>query len=75
MSYELKKMLICDLVKQEAAALAATQVAFVLQSGQRRGLQFTVAPAHAVVAPVPPQEPAWFISDGMLSSIFSGNQW
>ncbi|KAJ9709306.1 hypothetical protein PVL29_000996 [Vitis rotundifolia] len=41
--------------RQEAAALAATQVAFVLQSGQRRGLQFTVAPAHAVA---PPQEPA-----------------
>ena len=49
------KILTCDLVKQEAAALAATQVAFVLQSGQRRGLQFTVAPAHAVA---PPQEPA-----------------
>ncbi|KAJ4711340.1 RING/FYVE/PHD zinc finger superfamily protein [Melia azedarach] len=30
--------------RQEAAALAATQVAFVLQSGQRRGLQFTIAP-------------------------------
>ncbi|OAY50011.1 uncharacterized protein LOC110614298 [Manihot esculenta] len=29
--------------RQEAAALAATQVAFVLQSGQRRGLQFTIA--------------------------------
>lgn len=52
---KLMKILTCDLVKQEAAALAATQVAFVLQSGQRRGLQFTVAPAHAVA---PPQEPA-----------------
>ncbi|XP_028762080.1 uncharacterized protein LOC114720586 [Neltuma alba] len=31
--------------RQEAAALAATQVAFVLQSGQRRGLQFAIAPA------------------------------
>ncbi|KAG5059443.1 hypothetical protein GLYMA_01G047700v4 [Glycine max] len=30
--------------RQEAAALAATQVAFVLQSGQRRGLQFAIAP-------------------------------
>ncbi|XP_057530696.1 uncharacterized protein LOC130809084 [Amaranthus tricolor] len=30
--------------RQEAAALAATQVAFVLQSGQRRGLQFMIAP-------------------------------
>ncbi|KAH7515945.1 hypothetical protein FEM48_Zijuj10G0082100 [Ziziphus jujuba var. spinosa] len=29
--------------RQEAAALAATQVAFVLQSGQRRGLQFAIA--------------------------------
>ncbi|OMO82440.1 Zinc finger, RING-CH-type [Corchorus olitorius] len=29
--------------RQEAAALAATQVAFVLQSGQRRGMQFTIA--------------------------------
>ncbi|CAL1370636.1 unnamed protein product [Linum trigynum] len=29
--------------RQEAAALAATQVAFVLQSGQRHGLQFTIA--------------------------------
>ncbi|MCL7034046.1 hypothetical protein MKW94_023152 [Papaver nudicaule] len=30
--------------RQEAAALAATEVAFMLQSGQRRGLQFTIAP-------------------------------
>ncbi|KAK6922019.1 Protein of unknown function DUF3675 [Dillenia turbinata] len=30
--------------RQEAAALAATQVAFVLQSGQSRGLHFTIAP-------------------------------
>ncbi|KAL1317603.1 hypothetical protein HN51_069662 [Arachis hypogaea] len=30
--------------RQEAAALAATQVAFVLQSGQHRGLQFAIAP-------------------------------
>ncbi|KAK9935149.1 hypothetical protein M0R45_022261 [Rubus argutus] len=29
--------------RQEAAALAATQVAFVLQAGQHRGLQFAVA--------------------------------
>ncbi|KAK7317988.1 hypothetical protein RJT34_02671 [Clitoria ternatea] len=34
--------------RQEAAALAATQVAFVLQSGQRRGLQFAIAPGPAV---------------------------
>jgi len=37
------------MVKQEAAALAATQVAFVLQSGQRRGLQFAIAPGPATV--------------------------
>lgn len=29
--------------RQEAAALAATQVAFVLQSGQHRGVHFTIA--------------------------------
>ncbi|XVF85921.1 hypothetical protein PTKIN_Ptkin17bG0156600 [Pterospermum kingtungense] len=34
--------------RQEAAALAATQVAFVLQSGQRRGMHFTIASAPAV---------------------------
>ncbi|GKV00677.1 hypothetical protein SLEP1_g13331 [Rubroshorea leprosula] len=34
--------------QQEAAALAATQVAFVLQSGQHRGLQFTIASGPAV---------------------------
>ncbi|KAK2429058.1 hypothetical protein P8452_42800 [Trifolium repens] len=33
--------------RQEAAALAATQVAFVLNSGQRRGLHFAIAPAPA----------------------------
>ncbi|KAI3953885.1 hypothetical protein MKW98_017709 [Papaver atlanticum] len=37
--------------RQEAAALAATEVAFMLQSGQRRGLQFTIAP------PPPPPPP------------------
>ncbi|KAF9674449.1 hypothetical protein SADUNF_Sadunf10G0128400 [Salix dunnii] len=40
--------------RQEAAALAATQVAFVLQSGQQRGLQFTIAPGPTVT---PHQEP------------------
>ena len=34
--------------RQEAAALAATQVAFVLQSGQHRGLQFAIAQAPTV---------------------------
>ncbi|KAL2349244.1 hypothetical protein Fmac_003244 [Flemingia macrophylla] len=35
--------------RQEAAALAATQVAFVLQSGQRTGLQFAIAPGPPTV--------------------------
>eukprot|EP00268_Persea_americana_P068901 TRINITY_DN968_c0_g1_i1.p1 TRINITY_DN968_c0_g1~~TRINITY_DN968_c0_g1_i1.p1 ORF type:complete len:298 (-),score=63.06 TRINITY_DN968_c0_g1_i1:357-1250(-) len=35
--------------RQEAAAVAATEVAFVLQSGQRRGLQFTIAPGPGVI--------------------------
>ncbi|CAJ2645322.1 RING/FYVE/PHD zinc finger protein [Trifolium pratense] len=34
--------------RQEAAALAATQVAFVLQSGHHRGLQFAIAPAQTM---------------------------
>ncbi|KAF5443327.1 hypothetical protein F2P56_035890 [Juglans regia] len=40
--------------RQEAAALAATQVAFVLQHGQRRGLQFAIASGPTVT---PHQEP------------------
>ncbi|KAK6931240.1 Zinc finger, RING-CH-type [Dillenia turbinata] len=43
--------------RQEAAALAATQVAFVLQSGQRRGLHFTIAPGPRPMV-APRQEPA-----------------
>ncbi|EEF47864.1 uncharacterized protein LOC8263431 [Ricinus communis] len=46
--------------RQEAAALAATEVAFMLQAGQRRGLQFTIAPGLAVnphQAATPQQEP------------------
>ncbi|KAL6009206.1 hypothetical protein ACLOJK_022433 [Asimina triloba] len=43
-----------DSNKFEAAALAATDVAFVLQSGQRRGLQFTIAQGPAAT---PHQEP------------------
>lgn len=39
--------------RQEAAALAATQVAFVLQSGQRRGLQFAIASGRTAAVPVP----------------------
>ncbi|GAY36646.1 hypothetical protein CUMW_023570 [Citrus unshiu] len=42
--------------RQDAAALAATQVAFVLQSGQRRGLQFTIASGSNLTA-TQPQEP------------------
>ncbi|XAR50046.1 Ubiquitin--protein ligase [Bertholletia excelsa] len=34
--------------QEAAAALAATEVAFMVQAGQRRGLQFTVAPGPAV---------------------------
>ncbi|XP_068642806.1 uncharacterized protein [Aristolochia californica] len=40
--------------RQEAAALAATEVAFVLQSGQRRGLQFAITPSPVVT---PHQDP------------------
>ncbi|KAF5477041.1 hypothetical protein F2P56_003720 [Juglans regia] len=41
--------------RQEAAALAGTEVAaFMLQAGQRRGMQFTLAPGPAVI---PHQEP------------------
>ncbi|KAF3437687.1 hypothetical protein FNV43_RR20443 [Rhamnella rubrinervis] len=40
--------------RQEAAALAATEVAFMLQAGQRQGLQFTIAPGPAAT---PHQEP------------------
>lgn len=39
---------------QEAAALAATEVAFMLQAGQHRGLQFRIAPGPAAT---PHQEP------------------
>ncbi|GAB2297195.1 hypothetical protein Dimus_031308 [Dionaea muscipula] len=43
--------------RQEAAALAATQVAFVLQSGRHRGLHFTIAPPRppAVNSPLTPE--------------------
>ncbi|PON33457.1 Zinc finger, RING-CH-type [Parasponia andersonii] len=45
--------------RQEAAALAATQVAFVLQSGQRRGLQFAIASGRsAAPAPAAPAQPS-----------------
>ncbi|KAJ8760929.1 hypothetical protein K2173_021967 [Erythroxylum novogranatense] len=40
--------------RQEAAALAAAQVAFVVQAGQHRGLQFTIAPGPTAT---PHQEP------------------
>ncbi|XP_059655848.1 uncharacterized protein LOC132302876 [Cornus florida] len=44
--------------REEAAALAATQFAFVLQSGQSRGLQFTIASAPSVTPVTPHQETA-----------------
>ncbi|KAG0470128.1 hypothetical protein HPP92_016223 [Vanilla planifolia] len=40
--------------RQEAAALAAAEVAFILQSGQGRSLQFTIAPESPAT---PQQEP------------------
>lgn len=40
--------------RQEAAALAASEVAFILQSSQARGLQFTIAPESPAT---PQQEP------------------
>ncbi|XWS60541.1 hypothetical protein CRYUN_Cryun07bG0044500 [Craigia yunnanensis] len=40
--------------RQEAAALAATEVAFMIQEGQRRGVQVSIAPGPAVT---PHQEP------------------
>ncbi|XVF09067.1 hypothetical protein REPUB_Repub07fG0059100 [Reevesia pubescens] len=40
--------------RQEAAALAATEVAFMIQAGQHRGVQFTIAPGTAAT---PHQEP------------------
>ncbi|XP_010937150.1 uncharacterized protein [Elaeis guineensis] len=40
--------------RQEAAALAATEVAFILQSGEARGLQFTISPDSPTT---PQQEP------------------
>uniref|UniRef100_A0A2N9J769 RING-CH-type domain-containing protein n=1 Tax=Fagus sylvatica TaxID=28930 RepID=A0A2N9J769_FAGSY len=48
--------------RQEAAALAATEVAFMLQAGQHRALQFTIAPGPPMtIAPgsssTPHQEP------------------
>ncbi|XP_022738753.1 uncharacterized protein LOC111291342 isoform X2 [Durio zibethinus] len=40
--------------RQEAAAVAATEVAFLIQAGQRRGIQFNIAPGPAAT---PRQEP------------------
>lgn len=41
---------------QEAAALAATEVAFILQTGQGRGLHFTIAPESPTTPQQEPQE-------------------
>lgn len=49
-----------SLLNQEAAALAATEVAFMLQAGQRRSLQVTIAPGPGATphqAATPQQEP------------------
>ncbi|KAK2987832.1 hypothetical protein RJ640_010614 [Escallonia rubra] len=43
--------------RQDAAALAAAEVAFMLQAGQHRGLQVTIAPPPAA-APSTPMTPA-----------------
>lgn len=42
--------------RQEAAALAATEVAFILQTGQGRGLHFTIAPESPTTPQQEPQE-------------------
>ncbi|XP_047333089.1 uncharacterized protein LOC124936619 [Impatiens glandulifera] len=46
--------------RQEAAeALAASEVAYMIQAGQRRGLQFTIAPGPAIpTGAMPPPGPA-----------------
>ncbi|XP_071904079.1 uncharacterized protein [Coffea arabica] len=45
--------------RQEAAALAAAEVAFLLQAGQRRGIQVRIAPVPTPApAPVAANEPA-----------------
>lgn len=47
------------LLNQEAAALAAAEVAFLLQAGQRRGIQVRIAPVPTPApAPVAANEPA-----------------
>ncbi|KAJ8479351.1 hypothetical protein OPV22_023078 [Ensete ventricosum] len=42
--------------RQEAAAIAATEVAFILQTGQGRGLHFTIAPESPTTPQQEPQE-------------------
>ncbi|PWA78087.1 RING/FYVE/PHD zinc finger superfamily protein [Artemisia annua] len=53
--------------RQEAAALAASQIAFVLQAGQRRGLHFAIASAAPAPAPspAPAQAPATAVTPTM----------
>ncbi|KAG0543687.1 hypothetical protein BDA96_02G210600 [Sorghum bicolor] len=43
--------------RQEAAALAATEVAFILQSGQGRGVHFTIAPDSPATPQHEPPQP------------------
>ncbi|CAL5372397.1 unnamed protein product [Camellia sinensis] len=50
----------------EAAALAATEVAFMIQGAQRRGLQFTIAPGP--VGPVPAATPGSVMTPGQAVS-------
>uniref|UniRef100_A0A0E0ES60 Uncharacterized protein n=1 Tax=Oryza meridionalis TaxID=40149 RepID=A0A0E0ES60_9ORYZ len=40
----MRKEIAADSDRSEAAALAATEVAFILQSGQGTGVHFTIAP-------------------------------
>ncbi|KAK3027438.1 hypothetical protein RJ639_042078 [Escallonia herrerae] len=51
--------------RQEAAALAAAEVAFMLQAGQHRGLQVTIAPPPAA-APSTPMTPAPTATSGSV---------
>jgi len=47
-------LILCLNLDQEAAAMAATEVLFMLQSGQERTFQFTIAPDSPTT---PQQEP------------------
>ncbi|THF97808.1 hypothetical protein TEA_007352 [Camellia sinensis var. sinensis] len=53
----------------EAAALAATEVAFMIQGAQRRGLQFTIAPGP--VGPVPAATPGSVMTPGQAQHLLA----